>query len=73
MVSNGMVVASTAGLAPFTYESVITVPAGKLHADRYMTVTETSYIWSVVLPVIAAVIAVIVGAILIYIRKKARA
>ena len=70
-VSNGMVVASTSGLAPFTYETTITPPAGKLHAEKYMTVTDTAYLWTVLLPVIIVIIVSIIGVILIYRRKKA--
>lgn len=71
IVNNAMVVSSTSGLAPFTYTSTIVPPAGKLHADKLMTVTDAAYLWSVLLPVILVVIASVIGAILVYKRKKA--
>ncbi len=69
--SNIVVVISSFGLAPFTYQSTVEAPDAKFYDARLMTVTETNFIVTVIVTLGAVVILSTVGAILCYKRKKA--
>ena len=58
-------------LAPYTYESVVTLPEAKYYGERLMSATETSFVVSVVIVAVAVVAAAVFGVIFWYKRKKA--
>lgn len=70
--SNIVIVISSFGLAPLTYDSELTIlPDAKFYDARLMTVTETNFTVSVIVTVVAVIILSVIGAILCYKRRKA--
>ncbi len=69
--SNISVIISSIGLAPLTYDSVVSVSASKNYEATLMSVTETNFVVTVIVSVVAVLILTVFGLILLYKRKKA--
>jgi len=71
MYGNCITVVSTAALAPLSYESTLTLPSARPYASKYLTVTDTNFVFSVIVVIVAVVAASVTGLIIWYRRKKA--
>jgi hypothetical protein len=69
--NNCALVISSLALAPFSYESTVTLPEAKYYGERLMYATETSFVLYAVVIVVLTVALSVTGIIIWYKRKKA--
>ncbi|MBQ8850326.1 MAG: Gldg family protein [Clostridia bacterium] len=69
--SNCALVLTSLSLAPYTYESTVTLPEAKYYGERLMSATETGFVVFIIVIAVAVVALSVVGVIIWYKRKKA--
>ena len=69
--SNCALVLTSLSLAPYTYESTVTLPEAKYYGERLMSATETGFVVFIIVIAVAVVALSVAGLIIWYKRKKA--